>query len=73
MDPFGETSRRRGLGARAHRQPGVGGSHPQVVAATAARGLRIVDATGPIVRKSQKVIQRLQEAGFQVIVQLVGE
>jgi len=44
-----------------------------VVAATAARGLRIVDATGPIVRKSQKVIQRLQEAGFQVIVQLVGE
>jgi 4-hydroxy-3-methylbut-2-enyl diphosphate reductase len=27
-----------------------------------------VDATCPIVRKSQKVAQRLQEAGFQVII-----
>ncbi len=44
------------------------GAGPQVVEEAAARGLRLVDATCPIVRKSQKVVQRLQEAGFQVIV-----
>ena len=44
------------------------GAGPQVMEETAARGLRLVDATCPIVRKSQKVVQRLQEAGFQVII-----
>jgi len=44
------------------------GAGPRVMEAAAARGLRLVDATCPIVRKSQKVVQRLQEAGFQVIV-----
>ena len=44
------------------------GAGPQIADEAAARGLRLVDATCPIVRKSQKVAQRLQEAGFQVII-----
>jgi 4-hydroxy-3-methylbut-2-enyl diphosphate reductase len=44
------------------------GAGPQVMEEATGRGLRLVDATCPIVRKSQKVVQRLQEAGFQVII-----
>jgi len=44
------------------------GAGPQVVEEAAGRGLRVVDATCPIVRKSQKVVERLQDAGFQVII-----
>ncbi len=44
------------------------GAGPQVADEAAARGLRLVDATCPIVRKGQKIAQRLREAGFQVII-----
>jgi (E)-4-hydroxy-3-methyl-but-2-enyl pyrophosphate reductase len=44
------------------------GAGPQVAEQAAARGLRLIDATCPIVRKSQKVVERLQEAGFLVLI-----
>jgi (E)-4-hydroxy-3-methyl-but-2-enyl pyrophosphate reductase len=44
------------------------GAGPQVAEQAAARGLRLIDATCPIVRKSQKVVERLQEAGFLVMI-----
>jgi 4-hydroxy-3-methylbut-2-enyl diphosphate reductase len=44
------------------------GARPEVMQEAAARGLRLVDATCPIVRKLQKVVQRLQADGFQVLI-----
>jgi 4-hydroxy-3-methylbut-2-enyl diphosphate reductase len=44
------------------------GARPEVMQEAAARGLRMVDATCPIVRKLQKMAQRLQAAGFQVLI-----
>jgi len=44
------------------------GAKPEVMQEAAARGLRLVDATCPIVRKLQKMAQRLQADGFQVLI-----
>ncbi len=44
------------------------GADPLVAREAAARGLRLVDATCPIVRKGQKMAQRLRAAGFQVVI-----
>ena len=44
------------------------GRGPEIVEETAARGLRLIDATCPIVRKSQKAAQKLCESGFRVII-----
>ncbi|MGQ9572914.1 MAG: 4-hydroxy-3-methylbut-2-enyl diphosphate reductase [Dehalococcoidia bacterium] len=44
------------------------GARPEVMQEAAARGLRLVDATCPIVRKLQKMAQRLQDGGFQVLI-----
>src|SRR3990172_1841600 len=44
------------------------GRGPEIVKEAARRHLRLIDATCPIVRKSQKAAQRLCAAGFKVIV-----
>src|SRR3989304_3461381 len=44
---------------------GVG---PHVYNQARARGLRVVDTTCPIVRRSQRAAQRLTAAGFQVVI-----
>ncbi len=44
------------------------GRGPEIVAQARERGLRLIDATCPIVRKSQKVAHRLVEEGFKVII-----
>ena len=44
------------------------GARPEVMHEAAARGLRLIDATCPIVRKLQKMAQRLQGDGFQVLI-----
>ncbi len=44
------------------------GARPEVMQEATARGLRVVDATCPIVRKLQKMAQRLQADGFQVLI-----
>jgi 4-hydroxy-3-methylbut-2-enyl diphosphate reductase len=44
------------------------GARPEVMQEAAARGLRLIDATCPIVRKLQKMAQRLQTDGFQVLI-----
>lgn len=44
------------------------GAGPQVYQEAEARGLQMIDATCPIVRKSQKAAARLVEDGFQVII-----
>jgi 4-hydroxy-3-methylbut-2-enyl diphosphate reductase len=44
---------------------GVG---PRVIGTLQSRGLRIIDATCPLVRRAQQVAQRLSEAGFYVLV-----
>ncbi len=44
------------------------GRGPEIVAEAAGRGLRLIDATCPIVRKSQKAAQQLCNSGFKVII-----
>ncbi len=44
------------------------GRGPEIVEQASTRDLRLIDATCPIVRKSQKAAQRLCNAGFSVIV-----
>lgn len=44
------------------------GRGPEIVDQASERGLRLIDATCPIVRKAQKVAQRLRSDGFQVII-----
>lgn len=44
------------------------GRGPEITTQAAKRGLRLIDATCPIVRKSQKAAQKLCAAGFQVII-----
>ncbi|MFQ6019885.1 MAG: 4-hydroxy-3-methylbut-2-enyl diphosphate reductase, partial [Dehalococcoidia bacterium] len=44
------------------------GRGPEIVQQAAERGLNLIDATCPIVRKSQKAAQRLCANGFQVII-----
>jgi len=44
------------------------GTRPEVMQEAAARGLCVIDATCPIVRKLQKMAQRLQADGFQVLI-----
>jgi 4-hydroxy-3-methylbut-2-enyl diphosphate reductase len=44
------------------------GADPLVAREAAERGLRLVDATCPIVRKGQKMAQRLRADGFQVVI-----
>jgi len=44
------------------------GRGPEIVQEAAQRGLRLIDATCPIVRKSQKAARRLCAAGFRVII-----
>jgi len=40
----------------------------EVISKIAARDLKVIDATCPIVRKAQEVVHRLQEEGFTVLV-----
>jgi len=44
------------------------GARPEVMQEAAARGLCVIDATCPIVRKLQKMAQRLEADGFQVLI-----
>lgn len=44
------------------------GRGPEIVEQAARRGLRLIDATCPIVRKSQKAAQKLCASGFKVII-----
>lgn len=44
------------------------GRGPEIVREAAERGLRLIDATCPIVRKSQKAAQALCDSGFKVII-----
>jgi len=44
------------------------GRGPEIVEEAAKRGLRLIDATCPIVRKSQKAAQQLCASGFKLII-----
>ncbi|MBI1886267.1 MAG: 4-hydroxy-3-methylbut-2-enyl diphosphate reductase [Chloroflexi bacterium] len=44
------------------------GRGPQIVDEASRRGLRLIDATCPIVRKSQKAAQKLVHDGFKLII-----
>ena len=44
------------------------GRGPEIAGQAAQRGLRLIDATCPIVRKSQKAAQKLCDSGFKVII-----
>jgi (E)-4-hydroxy-3-methyl-but-2-enyl pyrophosphate reductase len=57
-----EEVRERAIAVTAH------GRGPEIVELARQRGLRLIDATCPIVRKSQKVAQRLVDEGFKVII-----
>jgi 4-hydroxy-3-methylbut-2-enyl diphosphate reductase len=47
------------------------GAHPKILAKAKQRGLKIIDATCPFVRKAQENAEKLYNEGYQVIV--VGE
>ena len=44
------------------------GAPPQVVAGLKGRGVEVVDATCPIVRRAQKAAHELADAGFKVVI-----
>jgi len=47
------------------------GFHPELLKEAEEKGMRIVDATCPLVRRAQRLAQRLKEEGYTIII--VGE